>query len=134
METDEQEILQLFEDGDRALIAADVTELSRIFADNYVQYDECGNFSAKKDVIENLETRKIRFVSMISTSRKISLLSENTAIVHGSEEDEVEQGGQRFPVRYVFMDVVMKRGGKWQIVASQLAKQPDSLRYDPAND
>lgn len=63
---------------------------------------------------------------MISTGRKVSLLSENIAIVHGSEEDEVEQGGHRFPVRYVYLDVVMKRGGKWQIVASQLARQPDS--------
>lgn len=54
METDEQQILQLFEDGDRALIAADVDELSRIFADDYVQYDECGRSSEKKDVIVNL--------------------------------------------------------------------------------
>jgi hypothetical protein len=45
------------------------------------------------------------------------------AIVHGSEEDVIEQGGNRFSVRYVYMDVVMKRGGKWQIVGSQLAKQ-----------
>jgi hypothetical protein len=44
------------------------------------------------------------------------------AIVHGSEEDDVEQGGQRFPVRYIYMDVVVKRNGKWQIVGSQLAK------------
>jgi hypothetical protein len=42
---DEQEILQLFEDGDRALIAGDVAELSRIFADDYVQYDESGKAS-----------------------------------------------------------------------------------------
>ena len=44
------------------------------------------------------------------------------AIVHGSEEDDVEQGGQRFPVSYVYMDVVVKREGRWQIVGSQLAK------------
>ena len=30
--------------------------------------------------------------------------------------------GKRFLVRYVYMDVVVKRDGKWQIVASQLAK------------
>lgn len=59
---------------------------------------------------------------MISTGRRIRLLSEDVAIVHGSEDDDVEQGGQRFPVSYVYMDVVMKRNGKWKIVASQLAK------------
>jgi uncharacterized protein (TIGR02246 family) len=120
--SDEQEILQLFEDGDRALIAGDVAELSRIFADDYMQYDESGNASTKSDVIEKLRSGKIRYVSMVSTGRQIRILRDDVAIVHGSEDDVVEQGGQRFPARYVYMDVVMKRGGRWQIVGSQLAK------------
>jgi hypothetical protein len=40
------------------------------------------------------------FLSMISVGGHIRLLREDVAIVHGSEEDEVEQG-KRFPVRYV---------------------------------
>ncbi len=119
---DEQQILQLFEDGDRALIAADIPELSRIFADDYVQYDESGKPSTKQDVLEGLKTGAIRFPSMVSTGRRIRLLTEDVAIVHGSEDDEVEQGGRRFPVRYVYMDVVVKRDGRWQIVGSQLAR------------
>jgi hypothetical protein len=59
---------------------------------------------------------------MISTGRRIRLLSDELAIVHGSEEDDVEQGGRRFPVRYIYMDVVVKREGRWQIVGSQLAR------------
>jgi len=122
MHTDEQQILNLFEDGDRALIAADLAELSRIFADDYVQYDESGRAFTKQDVIENLKSGAIRYVSMISTDRRIRLLRDDIAIVHGSEEDEVEQGGKLFNVRYVYMDVVVKRNGRWQIVGSQLAK------------
>jgi uncharacterized protein (TIGR02246 family) len=119
---DEHLISQLFEDGDRALIAGDVAELSRIFADDYVQYDASGKASTKADVIATLSSGKIRYVSMVSTGRRIRLLRDDVAIVHGSEDDEVEQDGKRFPVSYVYMDVVMKRGGKWMIVASQLAK------------
>jgi uncharacterized protein (TIGR02246 family) len=119
---DENQILKLFEDGDRALIAADIAALSRIFADDYVQYDESGKPHTKQDVLNNLRSGKIRYLSMTSTGRSIRLLSEDVAIVHGSEDDEVEQGGKRFPVRYVYMDVVVKRDGRWQIVASQLAK------------
>jgi hypothetical protein len=59
---------------------------------------------------------------MLSTGRRIRVLRNDIAIVHGSEEDEVEQGGQRFHVRYIYMDVVMKREGRWQIVGSQLSK------------
>jgi uncharacterized protein (TIGR02246 family) len=119
---DELEIVELFEAGDRALTAADVAELSRIFADDYLQYDESGRASTKQSVIEKLTSRKIRYISMTSTGRQIRLLTENVAIVHGSEDDVVEQDGKRFPVRYVYMDVVMKRDGRWQIVQSQLAR------------
>ena len=119
---DIEQILKLFEDGDRALVAADIAELTRIFADDYVQYDESGKPSTKQEVLERLQTGAIRFLSMISTGRRIRLLTEDMAIVHGSEDDEVEQDGRRVNIRYVYMDVVVKRNGRWQIVGSQLAK------------
>ena len=122
MEDDEKQLLKLFEDGDRALIAADVAALSRIFAEDYEQYDESGEAHTRQDVLNNLRSGAIRYVSMVSTGRRIRLLSADVAIVHGSEEDDVEQGGQRFPVSYIYMDVVVKRNGRWQIVGSQLAK------------
>jgi uncharacterized protein (TIGR02246 family) len=127
LEDDEQQITQLFEAGDRALISADVVELSRIFADDYVQYNESGERSTKQDLIDNLTSGEIRYVSMTSTGRRVRLLRDDVAIVHGTEKDEVEQGGRRFFVRYVYMDVVMKREGSWQIVESQLAKLSGNL-------
>ena len=122
MKSDEEQILQLFEEGDRAFIAADTGALSRIFAEDYIQYDESGESHTRQEVLNNLKTGTIRYLSMVSTGRRIRLLNADVAIVHGSEEDDVEQGGQRFPVRYAYMDVVVKRDGRWQIVASQLAK------------
>ena len=122
MEDDEQQILNLFEEGDRAIIAADMPALTRIFTDDYIQYDESGKPFTKQDVLASLRTGAIRYVSMISTGRRIRLLKEDLAIVHGSEDDEVEQDGKRFTVRYIYMDVVVNRNGRWQIVGSQLAK------------
>jgi len=98
MMNDEQLILRLFEDGDRALIGGDVQELSRIFAEDYIQYDESGRASTKLDVIEKVSSGAIRFISMVSTGRDTRLLRDDVAIVHGSEDDEVEQGGKRFSV------------------------------------
>jgi ketosteroid isomerase-like protein len=122
---DKKQILKLFEEGDRALMSADIDELSRIFADDYVQFDESGRAFTKQDMLENLRSGKIRYISMISTGRQVRLFG-NVAIIHGSEDDEVEQGGKRFSVRYVYMDVVMKRNGMWQIVGSQLARPVNS--------
>jgi ketosteroid isomerase-like protein len=124
---DEQDILKLFADGDRALMSADVRELERIYAEDYVQYDESGVISSLQDLIEKLSSGKVRFLSMISTGRRIRMLRDDVAIVHGSEEDDIEQEGQRFPVEYIYMDVVMKREGRWQIVASQLAKPASNV-------
>lgn len=118
----EQQILKLFEDGDRALTTADYPELERIYAEDYVQYDEAGVSSTRQDLIESLTSGKLRFLSMMSTGRRVRMLRDDVAIVHGSEEDDIEQEGQRFPVEYIYMDLVMKREGRWQIVASQLAK------------
>jgi uncharacterized protein (TIGR02246 family) len=122
MPNDEQQILKLFEDGDRALMSANVSELMRIYAEDYVQYDESGVSSTRQNLIEKLTSGKVRFLSMISTGRRVRLLRDDVAVVHGSEQDDIEQEGQRFPVEYIYMDVVMKRAGRWQILASQLAK------------
>jgi ketosteroid isomerase-like protein len=109
---DEQAIVALFEAGDRALMAADIEALTRIFADDYVQYDAAGHAFTKQHVLDNLRTSAIRYPSIVSTGRKIRLFGD-MAIVHGSEEDEV---------RYLYMDVVCRRAGGWQIVGSQLVK------------
>ncbi len=118
---DEREILQLFEDGDRALISGDAAELNRIYADDYLQYDEAGQPRTKQDLIRALTSGELHFISMTSTGRNIRLFGE-FAVVHGSERNEVEQDGRRFRASYLYMDVVVRRGGRWQIVASQLVK------------
>jgi len=122
--SDELEIIKLFEDGDRALMTADVPEIERIYAEDYVQSDASGTLSTRADLIRSLTSAKIRFLSMKSTGRQVRM-SRDFAIVHGSEEDEIEQDGNHSSVRFVYMDVVMRRAGGWQIVASQLAKPLD---------
>jgi ketosteroid isomerase-like protein len=118
---DEQQILALHEAGDRALMSADLTVLARIFADDYVQYDESGHAFTKQHVLERFRTGAIRYPSIVSTGRKIRLFG-NMAVVHGSESDQVETEGKRFAVRYVYLDVLEKRNGEWKLVASQLAR------------
>jgi uncharacterized protein (TIGR02246 family) len=122
---DEQQILALHEAGDRALMAADLATLAEIFADDYVQYNEAGKAFTKQDVLNNFQTGAIRYPSIVSMGRLIRIFGD-TAVVHGSESDEVETDGKRFAVRYVYLDVLRKREGQWKIVASQLARPLES--------
>ena len=119
--TDEGQILALHESGDKALMSADLSVLEQIFADDYLQYNEAGKAFTKQDVLNNFRTGSIRYPSIVSTGRKIRVFGD-TAVVHGSESDEVESGGKRFSVRYVYLDVLCKREGEWKLVASQLAR------------
>jgi len=118
---DEQQILALHESGDRALMTADLSVLARIFADDYVQYNEAGESFSKQDVLNNFRTGAIRYPSIVSTGRTIRVFGD-TAIVHGSESDEVEINGKRSAVRYVYLDVLRRCAGEWKLVASQLAR------------
>lgn len=122
MSHNEQAILQLFIDGDRALMSANLGDLKRIYADDYIQYDETGEPITKENLIRSLTSGSTRLLSMTSTGRRIRILRDDVAIVHGSEDDVIEKDGQRSSARYIYMDVVMKREGRWQIVASQLAR------------
>src|SRR5271167_1835514 len=119
--SDEQQIQTLHEAGDRALMSADLSTLAQIFADDYIQYNESGKAFTKQDVLNNFRTGAIRYPSIVSTSRKIRVFGD-TAVVHGSESDEVEADGKRFSVRYVYLDVLRKCDGEWKLVASQLAR------------
>jgi len=118
---DERQIIRLFEDGDRALMSVDVREMERIYGEDYVQCDESGKLSTRADLIRNLTSAEIRFMSMRSTGRQVRVFGDS-AVVHGSEEDEIERDGATLVVKYVYLDVVVRRDGRWQIVASQLAK------------
>jgi ketosteroid isomerase-like protein len=118
---DEQQILALHEAGDGALMSADLAVLARILADDYVQYNEAGKAFTKQAVLNNFRTGAIRYPSIVSTGRKIRVFGD-TAVVHGSESDEVEADGKRSAVRYVYLDVLRKCDGEWKLVASQLAR------------
>ncbi len=122
--SDEQQILALHEAGDKALMNADVAALEKIFADDYVQYNESGKAFTKQEVLDSFRSGAIRYPSIVSTSRRIRVFGD-TAVVHGAESDEVETNGKRSSVRYVYLDVLRRLSGEWKLVASQLARPID---------
>jgi uncharacterized protein (TIGR02246 family) len=115
------QIEQLYQAGDQALMSADLDALSRIFADDYVQVDPAGRPQSKQAILDLFRGGAIRYPSIISTGRTIRIFGD-TAVVRGSENDEVELGGRRFTAQYMYLDVLRKRGGRWKLVASQLAR------------
>lgn len=118
---DKEQIEALYHAADRALVLADVDALGRFLAGDYIQYDAAGHPHTRAHILENFRTGVIRYPSIVSTGRVIRLFG-NTAVVHGSEDDEVVTGGHRVSVRYLYLDVLLKRDGEWKFVSSQLAR------------
>ena len=46
----------------------------------------------------------------------------NVAVVQGSDTDKSSYGGKDTSGKYVWTDVYVKRGGKWQAVRSHISK------------
>src|SRR5262245_62124294 len=122
---DEQQINALYDTGDHALMNADVATLSRILADDYIQYDPTGQPFTKQQILDNFRSGAVRYPSIVSTGRTIRLFG-TMAVVHGSEDDIVETRGQRMQVRYLYLDVLVKRDGEWKLVAGQLARPTEN--------
>ena len=120
-----QQIEALYHAGDAALMSADVAALEEILADDYIQYTDTGQPMTKRQILDDFRSGAIRYPSIVSTGRTIRLFGD-MAVVHGSEDDEVETGGVRCRVRYLYLDVLLKRNGEWKFVASQLARPRDA--------
>jgi hypothetical protein len=119
-----EQILELFEDGDRTLIAVDIAELSRIFADDYVQY-ESGRAFSKQNVVNNLSSSAIRYISLRSTGRRIRITGRRRGNRPrlGRGRNRARREALSGPLcLHGYTDIVMRRDGKWQIVASQPAR------------
>jgi ketosteroid isomerase-like protein len=129
LSNNEQQIEALYHAGDAALIRADVAALSEILADDYIQYNDAGQPFTRQQILNNFRSGAIRYPSIVSTGRVIRLFGD-LAVVHGSEDDEVETAGTRSRVRYMYLDVLLKREGKWKLVASQLARPMDPQRVN----
>jgi len=120
-----RELSALFERADRALERADMNALAKLFADDWVQYDPKGQARTKAEVFSSLQRGAVRYPSIRSTSRDVRIFGD-MAVVHGSETDEVESEGHRTTEKYLYLDVLQKRQGTWQIVSSLLAKPDES--------
>jgi len=108
-----------------ALMRADVAALDEILADDCIQNTDTGQPMTRQQILDSFRSGAVRYPSIVSTGRTIRLFGE-MAVVHGSEDDEVETRGERCRARYFYLDVLLKRNGEWKFVASQLARPMDA--------
>jgi len=104
-------IIQMEHEWSQAGIRKDTKTMDRIIADDWISVDFQGKTVSKAQAIAELKSTASQTQPIELGDMKVRVLG-TTAIVTGKDSTG----------KYAWMDVFMKRNGRWQAVASQSTK------------
>jgi ketosteroid isomerase-like protein len=114
----ERELVRLENDWSTALQKRDTAFLQKLFADEFLSTDATGAAFNKAQEIANWTTEGARLDSFLLSDLKVHVYGD-TAVVTGVNTMKGTYRGQDFGGAFRFTDVFVKRGGRWQAVATQ---------------
>jgi ketosteroid isomerase-like protein len=114
-------VKQIEHDWTEATIAGDYDKISQIIADDWsgISYD--GSKMTKQAFLADLKSGKDKAQSVEIGPMDVKVLG-NVAIVQGSDTEKSTMNGKDTSGKWVWMDVFVKRDGKWVAVRSQAAR------------
>jgi hypothetical protein len=115
-----QSLKQLEQDWSDAIKAGDADKISEIVADDWVGLSYDGKIVTKKKILADLKAGKDKTDSIEMGPMDVKLLG-NVAVVQGGDTEKSSMDGKDTSGKWVWMDVFMKRDGKWVAVRSQSA-------------
>ena len=120
---DEQEKLVLMglrERTNESFARRDTAELRRAFSPDFVVTTPDGELRTAQQEITKLKTGQIDLVSAVQQDLDVRLYDhvEKVAILRGVDTITGKMGAEEVTGRYRFTDVLVKRQGQWQFVAS----------------
>ena len=118
-EAGEQEIRSLEDRRFRAMVGGDAAALEELLADDLVYTHSSASVDTKASLIESITSR--RPYQQVERSDEQIRLYGDAAVVNGQARIEL-RGPRTLNLRYV--DVWVRRGGRWQMVAWQSTPIP----------
>jgi len=112
----EQELRKLVQTWDEAFVKKDTETLSRLLADEF----EFVGGPKKADYLAATKTRKANIQSAVSADVRVQVY-DDMAIVTGVDAITIKDAGQDLLTKWLYMDVWVKRGGRWQCVKTYSA-------------
>ena len=102
----------------------DTATVERILAADFLGVDTQGNFFRKNEELDAVGKNESGYVEGKVSEMSVRFFGE-AAVAQGSETWRKRNGEQG---RYVWTDTWIRRGGKWQIVASEDLKAPEHAK------
>jgi ketosteroid isomerase-like protein len=119
----QQTLIQVERDWNHALMAKDYKTLDKIMADDWTGIDFRGMTVTKAESIAELKSGESSNQSVELGDMTVKVYG-NTAVVVGHDTEKSTYHGKDSSGSYVWMDVFVKRDGRWQAVASESTKLP----------
>lgn len=115
-----QIVKQLEHDWTDAAKAGDADKLSQILADDWTGIGYDGSKLTKQSLLADVKSGASKLESFEFGPMDVKVLG-SVAVVQGSDTEKSTTKGKDSSGKWVWMDVFVKRDGKWVVVRSQSA-------------
>jgi len=116
-----QALKQLEHDWIGAESTGDVDKLDQIVADDWVLVGYDGKRETKREMLSEVKSGKNKLESLEFGPMDIKVLG-NVAVVQCSDTEKSSSDGKDTSGKWVWMDVFVRRDGKWVAVRSQYSR------------
>ena len=116
-----QAIKQLEDDWTDAAKAGDIDKLSQILADDWKGIGYDGSKATKQEFLADVKSGAEKIESFEFGPMDVKVIG-SVAVVQGSDTEKSTTKGKDTSGKWAWMDVFVKRDGKWVAVRSQSAK------------
>lgn len=120
----EQELKKVEEEWTNAYVRHDAAPLERILADEFITVGSNGQSHGKAQDIEELKSDSANYEYSTPYDLDIRVYGDMAAVIGRTKERGHYDSGRQFTNEYRWMDIFVKRQGRWQCIAAQVASIP----------
>jgi len=117
----EREIRELETQRFRAMERVDVAALNRILSDDLIYTHANGLQQTKAELIGVLGSGDMKYESISTEDTRVRIYNE-TAVVTGRASMKIKARGEEQTFKLCYLDVYVKQGSRWQMVAWQSSR------------
>lgn len=107
-----------------AMVAADVGEMRRWFADDLVYVHSTGQVESRDQLVESITSGRTRYVAVTPVERQVVALGPAAAAVRGRGRFQVSAGGNALDLQIRYLAVYGNEDGTWRLRSWQSLRTP----------
>lgn len=113
------------DEWDKAIVRKDRAAIEANMADDFRQIDGSGNLETKQSFVDDVVSPQLTIDPYVVEDFEVRLYGD-TALLSGRTRMTGRYEGKAFSSHYRYIDIYVKRDGRWKIVSVQISKIPPS--------